>query len=166
MLNYAMTYPGMAMLWFAHESGALQMAAVALGAGIGSSSASYSSFSLQAAKTRSLAAGNTNPYWLSIRNAEHATWPKTYSGLTEKFGASNYQGYRLLHGNSPNGSLLWKLNSESVGPWTKVYEAGMLNGQKVTLNYFQNTRTGLIANPYVKNSGWQRKIVINGRILN
>ncbi|MBK9282758.1 MAG: VCBS repeat-containing protein [Sphingobacteriaceae bacterium] len=76
-----------------------------------------------------------------------------YGSLTSKFG-SGYKSVSVIQGSYMNVQLGQKLNAISPGPWSKIYEAGILNGSKVETHYFYNAATGQYANPFIKMSGW------------
>ncbi|MFM7023330.1 MAG: hypothetical protein ACKOXB_10150, partial [Flavobacteriales bacterium] len=56
-----------------------------------------------------------------------------------------------------NTELLTKLNESSEGDWKKVYEAGVLNGNKVEIHYFKNFKTGEVFDVKVKYNYWHQK---------
>ncbi len=82
-----------------------------------------------------------------------STGLKSYSSLTDKFG-NGYQSISVTQGKHLPIQLGQKLNSYSPGPWSKVYEAGLLNGSKVETHYFYNAGTGQYVNPFIKMGYW------------
>jgi RHS repeat-associated protein len=80
---------------------------------------------------------------------------KTYGSLTEKFGSS-YESIAVAQGKHLSIQLGQKLNLMQPGSWSKIYEAGILNGSKVETHYFFNATTGRYVNPFIKSSGWGR----------
>jgi len=80
---------------------------------------------------------------------------KTYGSLTEKFG-TGYESVAVTQGKHLPIELGQKLNTMSPGSWSKVYEAGILNGSRVETHYFFNATTGEYVNPFIKSSGWGR----------
>lgn len=81
---------------------------------------------------------------------------QVYSSLTAKFG-SGYQSIGAAQGKYLSIQLGQKLNKLSPGKWSKVYEAGILNGSKVEVHYFYNSTTGQYVNPFIKKGNWGSK---------
>ncbi|MFA6404256.1 MAG: hypothetical protein WCX31_21910 [Salinivirgaceae bacterium] len=76
-----------------------------------------------------------------------------FKSLTAKFGPG-YSSVSVMQGKYMGIEVGQKLNQLSPGVWSKVYEAGTLNGAKVETHYFYNATTGEYANPFIKWSGW------------
>lgn len=87
---------------------------------------------------------------------------KIFGSLTEKFGMG-YESIAITQGKHIPIQLGQKLNALSPGSWSKIYEAGILNGSKVETHYFYNASTGINVNPFIKSSGWSR--VFRGIII-
>ncbi len=81
---------------------------------------------------------------------------KTFGSLTEKFG-EGYKSVAVAQGKHLSIELGKKLNSMSPGSWSKIYEAGILNGSKVEVHYFYNSATGQYVNPFIKMGKWGSK---------
>jgi hypothetical protein len=76
-----------------------------------------------------------------------------YSSLTTKFG-QGYQSVAVAQGKYIPIKLGQKLNAISPGSWSKVFEAGLLNGSKVEVHYFYNATTGQYVNPFIAFGEW------------
>lgn len=81
---------------------------------------------------------------------------ETFGSLTEKFGAG-YESFAVTQGKHLPIELGQKLNAMSPGSWSKIYEAGFLNGSKVEVHYFYNATTGQYVNPFIKMGTWGSK---------
>ncbi len=76
--------------------------------------------------------------------------------MTEKFG-EGYKSVAVAQGKHLPVELGQKLNTMSPGSWSKIYEAGVLNGSKVEVHYFYNATTGQYVNPFIKMGEWGSK---------
>lgn len=56
-----------------------------------------------------------------------------------------------------HGELLDALKDTSPGPWEKVYEAGLLNGEKVEIHYFKDVPTGKVFDVKKKYDKWHQR---------
>jgi RHS repeat-associated protein len=56
-----------------------------------------------------------------------------------------------------NVDVLKALNSTSKGDWVKVYEAGILNGNKIETHYFRNNTTKEVFDVKIKYPEWHQK---------
>ena len=91
-----------------------------------------------------------------VRSSASKTVPegiKVFSSLTGKFGKS-YQSIAVAQAKNLPIQLGQKLNSMSPGSWSKIYEAGILNGSKVEVHYFYNATTRQYINPFIKMGEW------------
>lgn len=95
--------------------------------------------------------------FFSTKFTSYGLGPKVYPSLVNKFGFG-YTSHAVSQGAYINMSYATKLKQISnVGVWSKVYEAGFLNGSKVEIHYFYNTTTRQYVNPFIHHKGWGKQ---------
>jgi RHS repeat-associated protein len=86
---------------------------------------------------------------LALENSVSAVMGDTYSAVGE------------VTVQIKNTELLEALNATSKGTWVKVYEAGLLNGEKVETHYFRNELTKEVFDVKIKTNKWAQKAFKN-----